>query len=104
LLDLLIIDHITGHRIGNHKWNAKRRTGYVYIPKCATTSIRKACLHSGYVVRHKINKRGRYVAVIREPWERYCSGVAQYVEMHHAEASRSLSFAQIVRNVFIEGR
>lgn len=69
-----------GHRLGECWGNDTENICYVNIPKCATSYIKgilQGCGGVWYHSEHLLDKP-EYLIVLRNPIERWCSGIAQY--------------------------
>ena len=69
-----------GHRLGECWGNDTQDICYVNIPKCATSYIKGILQGCGGVWYHSeipLDK-SEYLIILRNPIERWCSGIAQY--------------------------
>lgn len=69
-----------GHRLGECWSDDTQNVCYVNIPKCATSYVKGVLQGCGGVWHHSeipIDKP-EYLIVLRNPIERWCSGIAQY--------------------------
>lgn len=76
-----------GHVIGEH-WTDGYRA-FVNIPRCASTTITAVLAENGW---HKSDDPTDLPAwaVVRDPYDRYWSGVREYEKRHNRHADRSI--------------
>lgn len=75
------------HRIGEH-WTDGHQA-YVNIPRNASTTITAVLAENGWHKRHDPTDLPA-VAVVRDPYDRYWSGVREYERRHNRQADRSV--------------
>jgi len=89
-----------GHRLGECWGNDTENICYVNIPKCATSYIKGILQGCGGVWYHSeipLDKP-EYLIVLRNPVERWCSGMAQYqvnndiVDMPYEKVFKQITF------------
>jgi hypothetical protein len=96
-----LIAAIDGHKIGANKVHTGIHSGFVYIPKCASTSVRAACYIRGYRDSDTVREDVQYYAVVRDPWQRYLSGLAQFVLVNYG--ADALAFPEDVYSaIFVD--
>lgn len=66
--------------------NRGRRHGFINIPICASTLVKKLALAEGYEYveqPYEYDSDLTFTVVVREPWERYASGLSEYVGRYY---------------------
>ena len=71
-----------GHVLGARLLCAPLSQGCILIPKCASTSLKNIGLDQNYEwleTKYEYDPNLKFMATIREPWERYISGYYEYL-------------------------
>lgn len=92
-----------GHQYSECHYNEKLKNIYINIPKNASTNIRAAIKDKGFCSVNLINSKDfpvyeSAVVVLRDPIERWISGIGTYLNMYHIQSNLYEDFFTHIRN------
>jgi hypothetical protein len=83
-----------GHQMEQVMVNPDRTVAFINIPKNSSTSVKNALTPTGWEIfdLHEIDQANmHYLVLLRNPFERWISGIAEYLTMYHGNVIDDLS-------------